>query len=124
MNDITALERECSRLQEKWHERERSYHFLCAKDEILASNTQCLELEEAWRNGHDHDTHLLPGACSLKELYENKIQEQQRLVSGLREHHLDLKARQEYNAQQKATFTSLMKLLELNAKSSNDENVQ
>eukprot|EP00970_Alexandrium_tamarense_P003363 scaffold529_cov196-Alexandrium_tamarense.AAC.59 len=124
MNDITALERECSRLQEKWHERERSYHFLCAKDEILASNTQCLELEEAWRNGHDHDTHLLPGACSLKDLYENKIQEQQRLVSGLRKHHLDLKARQEYNAQQKATFTSLLKLLELNAKSSNDENVQ
>ena len=62
------LENECSRLQEEWLGKERSYHLLCAKDEIATSKI-----------GNN-----LAGLGSLKELYERKIAKQQDLVKELR----------------------------------------
>ena len=93
-DNLTA---DCSRLQEVWLEKERSYHLMCAKNEIAAS-----KLGNLPALGKEY-----------KKLYESKSVEQQDLAKELRAQQGGVKQSKEYRSNQKVMFVNLNQLLEL-----------
>jgi len=95
-----GLESDCSRLQEVWLEKERSYHLLCAKYEMATPKIG--KVTELGR---------------LKELYESTIIEQQEMAKELRaQQESGVNQSEDYISKQKMMFSNLKRLLELQAK--------
>jgi len=103
------LEKKCNDLQDKWLAEERRHHQLSAMNEITRLKGERIGMEKIWRSGKEQ---FLPEFQSLKDLYENKIQQQENLSKELRKKQRNIKENEESNIHQRYLFTDLLNLLQ------------
>ena len=86
------IERECNSLQKEWLEMERNYHHLSNANEIAKVNLERVRMENRWRTGTEK---MLPDFESLKDLYGNKLEQQENMAKQLRKEQKILKENKE-----------------------------
>ena len=96
------LETECDVLQKEWLVEERNYHYLSNANEIAKANLEKVRMENKWRNGEDK---LLPEFNCLRDLYENKLVQQENMAKQLRREEKSVKENRDENMKQVRFYT-------------------
>ena len=102
------LEQECDSLQEDLLEAERQYHFLQNMLRISSERLHRADEEQQFRDGEGR---LLRDFGTWKELYENKLAQQEQLSKQLRRQQRDLNENASEHARQRTSFVAVKKLL-------------
>ena len=108
-SERVKLEMQCGRNQDEALKVEREYHMLNSMLQNAKVDLERVQLEEQFSKG---DGQLLPDFKTFKELYQNKISQQQSLSQALRKHQNALKENEPEHGAQRALFNDLRILLE------------
>ena len=105
-----SLEKECDDCQEECLREESRYHYLHSLVSLARIRLERAEQEKKWQ---DKDGRMMRDFASFKELYAQKVTQQEQLIKQLRKKQKDLKETSEAMSNQKTNFNSLQALLKL-----------
>lgn len=104
----SALEKECDIFQEECMREESRFHYLNSLTTIARIKLDRAEQENKWQNG---DGRMMRDFSSFKELYANKLTQQEQLAKQLRKRQKELKENAAGMTNQKTNFLQLQALL-------------
>jgi len=105
----SALEKECDSYQEECLREESRFHYLNSLTSIARIKLDRAEQESKWQNG---DGRLMRDFSSFKDLYSNKLNQQEQLTKQLRKRQKELKENSGVMTNQKSNFLNLQALLD------------
>lgn len=111
-----SLEQECDSFQEECLREESRYHHLNCLVNISRIKLDRAEQEKKWQSG---DGQLIRDFASLKDLYTNKLTQQEQMTKQLRKKQKELKENSGVMTNQKTNFLNLQNLLNIKMKSEN-----
>ena len=103
-----ALEKECDTFQDECVREESRFHYLNALSSIARIKLDRAEQENKWQNG---DGRMMRDIPSFKDLYANKLTQQEQLTKQLRKRQKELKENAGVMTNQKTNFLNLQALL-------------
>lgn len=103
-----ALEKDCNQFQEECLREESRYHQMQNMISITKIRLERCEQEKKWQNGTGR---LMRDFASLKELYTNKLAQQDQLTKQLRKKQKELKENSGALTNQKSNFMVLLSLI-------------
>ena len=112
------LEEETAQLLEETTAQESKYHILSTKLQLAESQLKRLTIEQSCRAG---EKKFSSEFTSLLENYNWKLQQQNKLISELRNHQKSLKENHENSSKQVKMFSDLRKLLAIKVRVIDDE---
>mmetsp|Transcript_11256 Transcript_11256/g.10886 ORF Transcript_11256/g.10886 Transcript_11256/m.10886 type:complete len:562 (+) Transcript_11256:46-1731(+) len=107
--DKQALEKECDSFQDECLREESRFHLLTSQCNITRIKLERAEQEKKWLAGNGR---LLRDFASFKDLYANKLTQQDQLTKQLRKKQKDLKENAGAMTNQKTNFSNLQALLQ------------
>jgi intraflagellar transport protein 81 len=105
----SALEKECDNFQEECIREESRFHYLNSLTNIAKIKTERAEQEKKWQSG---DGRMMRDFASFKDLYANKLSQQEQMTKALRKKQKELKENAGVMTNQKTNFLNLQVLLE------------
>jgi len=115
------LEKECNQLQEECLREESRYHYLNSLADITDGQLARVREEAKFEAGEGR---LLRNFKTWRELYANKVQQQEQLAKQLRKQQKDIKENEGPNMAQRAMYLDLQSLLQLKLKLYKDMGAQ
>mmetsp|Transcript_19163 Transcript_19163/g.20774 ORF Transcript_19163/g.20774 Transcript_19163/m.20774 type:complete len:714 (-) Transcript_19163:78-2219(-) len=116
-----ALEKECNQFQEECLREESKYHYLQNLIFISRIKLDRAEQEKKWQSGQGR---LVRDFACLKDLYNNKLTQQEQLTKQLRKRQKELKENSNALTNQKSNFANLQLLLDAKVKLAQGESLQ
>lgn len=107
------LQKECDQLQEECLREESRYHYLNCLSDIADGQVDRVREEAKFERGEGR---LLRDFKTWRELYANKVQQQEQLAKQLRKQQKAIKENEGPNMAQRAQFLDLRSLLQLKLK--------
>lgn len=104
-----ALERECDAFQEECMREESRFHYLNSLTSIARIKLDRAEQESKWQSGEGR---MMRDFASFKDIYLNKLTQQEQLTKQLRKRQKELKENAAGMTNQKTNFLNLQALLE------------
>ncbi|KAG5191213.1 intraflagellar transport protein 81 [Tribonema minus] len=104
----SQLEQECDALQTEALQEESRFHFLAALTGVAEARLARIEQERKWQGGEGR---LLPDFKCLKDLYENKLRQQEGLSKALRRQQRTIRETEGASALQRRMYGDLQALL-------------
>ena len=105
----SSLEKECDTFQEECLREESRFHYLTSLTNIARIKLDRAEQEKKWQAG---DGRMMRDFSSFKDLYTNKLSQQEQLTKQLRKRQKELKENAGAMGNQKTNFLNLQVLLE------------
>lgn len=109
----SRLQKECDALQEECLREESRYHYLNSLSDIADGQLERVREEAKFERGEGR---LLRNFKTWRELYQNKVQQQEQLAKQLRKQQKSIKENEGPNMAQRAQFLDLQSLLALKLK--------
>jgi intraflagellar transport protein 81 len=109
-----SLEKDCTQFQDECLREESRYHQLQNMISLSKIRLARVDQEKEWQSGHGR---LMRDFASLKELYTNKLAQQEQLTKQLRKRQKELKENAGALTNQKTNFMTLHALLDAKARS-------
>lgn len=119
-----GMEQECDNFQEECLREESRFHYLNSLIALAKIKLERADQEKKWQNG---DGRLMRDFATLKDLYANKLTQQDQLTKALRKKQKELKENSGVMTNQKTNFINLQLLLNAKVASqsgSNDGNIK
>jgi hypothetical protein len=111
-----SLEQVCDSFQEECLREESRYHHLNSLVNIARIKLDRADQEKKWQSG---DGQLMRDFASLRDLYTNKLSQQEQMTKQLRKKQKELKENAGVMTNQKTNFLNLQNLLNIKMKSEN-----
>jgi len=103
-----GMEQECDNFQEECLREESRFHYLNSLIALARIKLERADQEKKWQNG---DGRLMRDFATLKDLYANKLTQQDQLTKALRKKQKELKENSGVMTNQKTNFMNLQLLL-------------
>ena len=104
----SSLEKECDAFQEECIREESRFHYLNSLTNIAKIKLDRAEQEKKWQSG---DGRMMRDFASFKDLYTNKLAQQEQMTKALRKKQKELKEQAGAMTNQKTNFLNLQALL-------------
>lgn len=105
----SALEKECDTFQDECIREESRFHYLNSLTNIAKIKLERADQEKKWQSG---DGRMMRDFASFKDLYANKLSQQEQMTKALRKKQKELKENAGVMTNQKTNFLNLQALLE------------